>query len=306
MKITRLTIWLVIFWGVVEFPLHVFGQTEPKNSTTNEVGNISDTSNTTPSWSVPIEWLIAHREVWPKEVIINEKVDFPIVIGGKVSGTITRLAGTHVLLVDVTNDSIIVQSGGCFAEIPIKSSDFIELAGSQIKSINLTPKKGLTNEPNLSSNNPTGDFDDEFKKIFAGNPVRSEKLSELFKKYPTQTTNALEGKEFVISGAVGRMLISGFGREAIVSLLKNSEILRIQQPIATLPRKYLPVSIDSQLYSTDFYIEDSVLYARSTPKASRNFSNDVKKKKLFSVGDSFKEKVKMRTSSSSSISFVIL
>lgn len=74
----------------------------------------------------PVGWLIDHRDVWPKEVKLLKAVDFPIMIGGKVSGNATAPEGAVLPLLKVGRDNLTVQFGGSEVSVPVDSTDLEE------------------------------------------------------------------------------------------------------------------------------------------------------------------------------------
>jgi hypothetical protein len=74
----------------------------------------------------PLAWLIDHRDVWPKEVKLQQAADFPIVIGGKVSGKATAPAGTLLPLLHVGKEQLSVEFGGSPQTIPVIATDLLD------------------------------------------------------------------------------------------------------------------------------------------------------------------------------------
>ncbi|MDD5199075.1 MAG: hypothetical protein PHC88_04670 [Terrimicrobiaceae bacterium] len=81
----------------------------------------------------PLAWLLEHRESWPKEVVLIEAADFPIVIGGKVAGSVKLPAGSPVEVVGLDAVSVTARHAGATQRLPIQATDLAQQALSALE-----------------------------------------------------------------------------------------------------------------------------------------------------------------------------
>ncbi len=76
----------------------------------------------------PLAWILEHKDYWPKEVVIHEAVDFPVVFNGKVTGSAKVPAGTLVKVVQIEPKDVAVVYGGGGARVAFAATDLRERA----------------------------------------------------------------------------------------------------------------------------------------------------------------------------------
>lgn len=74
---------------------------------------------------VDLDELARNRSEWPVEVLLTERVAFPIVFGGNEVGSAELPLGTKLKLVAVLGEQLKVAHGEAVKSIPVKSTDLI-------------------------------------------------------------------------------------------------------------------------------------------------------------------------------------
>ena len=80
----------------------------------------------------PLDWIVAHRDAWPKRVTLVKAVEFPIIYAGRTAGKVQAPPGTAVAVTGIsreTLDAIYLQGG---ARVPVDSTDLRPFAVAQM------------------------------------------------------------------------------------------------------------------------------------------------------------------------------
>lgn len=80
----------------------------------------------------PLEWILAHKEYWPKQVALVTAAKFPVVLDGQVAGTTQASPGTLVDLVEINGQNMTVVYLGGSSIVPIGSTDLQQRATEQM------------------------------------------------------------------------------------------------------------------------------------------------------------------------------
>ncbi len=76
----------------------------------------------------PVAWLREHKESRPREVALLKETEFPVVLNGRVSGSVKVPSGTVVELAELTEESAGVVYAGGGARVPITATDLRQRA----------------------------------------------------------------------------------------------------------------------------------------------------------------------------------
>ena len=91
----------------------------------------------------PIPWLVAHKDYWPKEVILREPTEFPAVSGGKTVGSLKVPAGTRVNVIEITGQGITADYLGGRASVATNATDLVTRAEAAFAMAELDGKAGV-------------------------------------------------------------------------------------------------------------------------------------------------------------------
>jgi hypothetical protein len=75
-----------------------------------------------------LAWILEHKEYWPKEVILLQEEEFPVVFNGKVAGSAKVPAGTMVKVVGIESGDVAVVYAGGGARVPTAATDLRQRA----------------------------------------------------------------------------------------------------------------------------------------------------------------------------------
>jgi len=80
----------------------------------------------------PLAWILEHKAYWPKETVITEAVEFPVVFDGKVAGSVRVPPGTAVQVVEIEPSGVTVVYTGNTARVPVATTDLRQRAIAQM------------------------------------------------------------------------------------------------------------------------------------------------------------------------------
>lgn len=78
--------------------------------------------------AITIDELVADQAQWPRTVQVSVSLKAPIVVGGRVAGSITLPPGKEYQVARITRESVFVQHGSQQLEVPIAQTNLLELA----------------------------------------------------------------------------------------------------------------------------------------------------------------------------------
>jgi hypothetical protein len=182
----------------------------------------------------PIAWFIDHREGHLQEVKIKQQVEFPAVYEGKVIGSIKKPPGTSVKIVKVHPTNITVSFNGGSADIPIDTTDLLEVATSEMEKATQMitqaysavekESKAVTNSSPTSP--PTLQID--VKSVLEKPSIDATELSTLFSKMPFETASYLSSKVIKINGIIQKIQLLGMDSDRVeltLDVLNNKRIV---------------------------------------------------------------------------------
>lgn len=80
----------------------------------------------------PLEWILTHKDFWPKQVTLLTATQFPIVLDGQIAGTTQAAPGTLVNLVEINGQNMTVVYLAGSSTVPIDSTDLPQRATAQM------------------------------------------------------------------------------------------------------------------------------------------------------------------------------
>jgi len=78
-----------------------------------------------------LQEVINNKQAWPKEVKVNVALKAPIVVGGRVAGSVQLPAGRVYPVAKITSEAVFVRHGNNELEAAFKDTDLFERAGIQ-------------------------------------------------------------------------------------------------------------------------------------------------------------------------------
>jgi hypothetical protein len=105
-----------------------------------------------PTISSETEWMISHRDILPKEVLLTKEVEFPAIVNGSVVGSIRKPSKAVVKLenLDLTNATISFNGGR--ATMPLDYIDLPELVSRLKPAVANNPTSGVSS-PSIQNSN---------------------------------------------------------------------------------------------------------------------------------------------------------
>jgi|GEM_PF-1193699 len=100
-----------------------------------------------------VAWLLEHKEQWPHEVITKERLEFPLVVDGKIMGSVSRPAGSSLQVSDLSTNQITVSFNSFTTNLPIDLTNLREIAARtlmrQMQQATATPRRTPSPSPSL-------------------------------------------------------------------------------------------------------------------------------------------------------------
>jgi len=182
-----------------------------------------------------IDWIVAHKEDRPDQVILIKKTEIPIVIDGKRIGTATKPIGSSFHLDDLNKNEIVSLVNGVSISIPIENTNLLDLAQKAFeksqKNISLTQDR--EKQQILIA--------ETIKEKLTHSPISSDELMELYSKHSNELLPILEHQDINLTGLVTRVVVSGLENDrADITLSQN---------------KFKKISIFCDLKSTHHLVE---------------------------------------------------
>ena len=182
-----------------------------------------------------IDWIVAHKEDRPDQVILIKKTEIPIVIDGKRIGTATKPIGSSFHLDDLNKNEIVSLVNGVSISIPIENTNLLDLAQKAFeksqKNISLTQDR--EKQQILIA--------ETIKEKLTHSPINSDELMELYSKHYNELLPILEHQDINLTGLVTRVVVSGLENDrADITLSQN---------------KFKKISIFCDLKSTHHLVE---------------------------------------------------
>ncbi|XHR27568.1 MAG: alginate lyase family protein [Chthoniobacteraceae bacterium] len=88
----------------------------------------------------PLLWLIPRKADWPREVLLKAAVEIPIQFNGAAAGTAIVPAGSKVKLVNILEDSVVIDYDGNTTKVPLASTDLKDQAAAALQRANAARK----------------------------------------------------------------------------------------------------------------------------------------------------------------------
>jgi len=163
-----------------------------------------------------IDWIVAHKEDRPDQVILIKKTEIPIVIDGKRIGTATKPIGSSFHLDDLNKNEIVSLVNGVSISIPIENTNLLDLAQKALeksqKNISLTQDRDK--QQILIA--------ETIKEKLTHSPISSDELMELYSKHSNELLPILEHQDINLTGLVTRVVVSGLENDrADITLSQN-------------------------------------------------------------------------------------
>jgi len=86
-----------------------------------------------------LAWLAAHEAHWPKQLRLNSPVEFPVLVNGKLAGSVQAPAGTAVTLVQIERENVVVAYNGALQRTLAANTDAEEVAMTEMAKPEPTP-----------------------------------------------------------------------------------------------------------------------------------------------------------------------
>ena len=71
----------------------------------------------------PLSWIVAHKDYWPKEVILLEPTEFPLIYNGEIAGSAKVPAGSIVKVVAIESEFLTASYTGGTQRIAVTATD---------------------------------------------------------------------------------------------------------------------------------------------------------------------------------------
>jgi len=181
-------------------------QTDLKVITSTNKNNLID----------PIDWIVAHKEDRPDQVILIKKTEIPIFMDGKRIGSAIKPIGSFFHLDDLNKNEIVSLINGVSISIPIENTNLLDLAQKAFEKSqkNISFMRDLEKQQILAT--------ETIKDKLTHNPINSDELMELYSKYPSELLSILEHQDIELTGLVTRVVVSGLENDrADITLSQN-------------------------------------------------------------------------------------